>query len=128
VISSLAIIGSVPAILGQRSELVLGLIQSRTTDYPNNNPTVIQIQVVNIFRDSDGYYHVQGEITNMGNNTIADVLVTAHFYNSYSQLVGDANHYTAPPNLESQHTGTFDVLTNQINGLPAFVRLSYDWD
>jgi len=99
VISSLAIIGSVPAILGQRSELVLGLIQSRTTDYPNNNPTVIQIQVVNIFRDSDGYYHVQGEITNMGNNTISDVLVTAHFYNSYYQLVGDANRYTAPPNL-----------------------------
>ena len=83
---------------------------------------MIAIQTVQFIQST------KGKLSTSKSSTISDVLVTGHFYNSYYQLVGDTNSYTDPPDLEPQHTGTFDVLTNQINGLPTFVRLSYDWD
>ena len=94
---------------------------------PGNNAAAIQVQVANAYRDSIGYCHVLGEVTNMGTSTLSYVQVTVHFYDSNSRLIGDANGYGSPSNLDAGHTGTFDVSTDQINGLPAIFRLSYDW-
>jgi hypothetical protein len=63
----------------------------------------------------------------MCTSTLSYVQVTVHFYNSNSRFIGDANGYTCPSNLDAGHTGTFDVSTDQINGLSAIFRLSYDW-
>jgi hypothetical protein len=121
----LALLGAIPIALAQQSGLVM--TPSKITDYPGNNAAAIQVQVANAYRDSVGYYHIQGEVTNMGTSTISSVQVTVHFYNSNNQLIGDADGYTSPSNLDAGHTGTFDVLTDQINGFPAIFRLSYDW-
>ena len=107
--------------MAQQSGLVM--TPSKITDYPNNYAKAIQVQVANAYRDSIGYYHVQGDVTNMGTSTISSIQVTVHFYNSNNQLIGDADGYTNPSNLDSGHTGTFDVLTDQINDLPAIFRL-----
>jgi hypothetical protein len=92
-----------------------------------NNAKAIQVQVANAYSDSIGYFHVLGEVTNMGTSTLSYAQVTVHFYDSNSRLIGYANGYTSPSNLDAGHTGTFDVSTDQINGFPAIFRLTYDW-
>lgn len=98
----LALLGAIPTAMAQHSGLVM--LPSKITDYPSNNAKTIQVQVANAYRDSIGYYHVQGEVTNMGNSTISSVHVTVHFYNSNNQLIGDADGYTSPSNLDAGHT------------------------
>lgn len=70
-----------------------------------------------------------GEITNMGNQTLNFVQITAHLYDGSGNLIGDATGYTEPSNLDPGHTGTFDSLatSDQVQGTPTSYRLSYDW-
>jgi hypothetical protein len=95
----------------------------------SRNAKAIQIHVTSAKKDSVGYWHVVGEVTNMGTSSISSVQVTAHLYDANGQLIGDAVGYTSPANLDTGHTGTFDALqsADQINGTPSSFRLSFDW-
>lgn len=109
-----------------------GLVQipSNATDFPNNDANVIQVHVTSAKKDIIGSYHVTGEITNKGNDTLSTVLVTVHFYDARGNLVADSTCcYTTPTDIAPSHTATFDsfVMSNQISGTPANYRLSYDW-
>jgi hypothetical protein len=108
----------------------IGLTQlaSNSTDFPNNDEKAIQVHVTSAKKDSVGYWHVVGEVTNTGNSSLSFVQITAHFY-AGGQLIGDATGYTSPSNLDAGHTGTFDALVSadQINGTPDSFKLSFDW-
>lgn len=127
IVPALALLGAVPLAMAQQGGLFM--TPSQITDYPSNNANAIQVHVANAYKDSVGYYHVMGELTNLGTSTISSVQVTAHFYDSNNRLIGDADGYTSPSNLDAGHTGTFDALLSpdQMNGFPAIFRLSYDW-
>lgn len=105
-------------------------IQSGTTGFPGNDPSVIQVHVTSAKKDIIGSYHVTGEITNEGNDTLNSVQVTVHFYDASGNLVAASTCcYTTPTNIDPGHTGTFDsfVMSNEINGTPVAYRLSFDW-
>jgi hypothetical protein len=108
-----------------------GLIQipSNKTDYPDNDPSVIQVHVTSAKKDIIGAWHITGEITNVGNDSLQFVHITAHLYDATGQLVGNGDGYTSPTNLDTQHTGTFDTLITKdtLSGTPTSYRLSYDW-
>ncbi len=109
-----------------------GLVQlpSNATDYPGNDPSVIQVHVTTAKKDIIGAYHVMGEITNKGNDTLNSVEVTVHFYDVGGNLIADSTCcITTPPNIDPGHTATFDsfVTSDQITGKPVSYRLSYDW-
>jgi hypothetical protein len=109
-----------------------GLVQipSNATDFPNNDPKAIQVQVTSAKKDIIEDYHVVGEITNTGNDTISFVQVTVHLYDSGNRLIGDSTCcYTTPTNIDAGHTSTFDsfVTSDHINGTPVSFRLSFDW-
>jgi hypothetical protein len=55
-------------------------IPSNATDFPNNDLKVIQVQVTSAKKDIIGDYHIVGEITNTGNDTLSFVQVTVHLY------------------------------------------------
>src|SRR5262249_15922116 len=106
-----------------------GLIQipSNKTDYPDNDPSVIQVHVTGA-KNILGDYEIAGEVTNVGNDTFRFVQITAHLYDATGQLVGSGFGYTTPTNLDTQHTGTYDIFVTKdsLNGKPASYRLSYD--
>ncbi len=119
-------------ISGSSSSRHGSLIQlpSNATDFPDNDPNVIQVHVTGAKKDIIGSYHVTGEITNEGNDTISSVLVTVHFYDASGNLVADSTCcYTTPSDIDAGHTATFDsfVMSNEISGTPVSYRLSYDW-
>ena len=119
-------------ISGSSSSRHGSLIQlpSNATDFPGNDPSVIQVHVTSAKKDIIGAYHVQGEITNVGNDTLNFVLVTVHFYDSSGQLVAATTCcYTTPTNIAAGHTVTFDsfATSDQANGKPESYRLSFDW-
>ena len=105
-------------------------IPSNATDFPNNDPKVIQVQVTSAKKDIIGDYHIVGEITNTGNDTLSFVQVTVHLYDASNRLIGDSTCcYTTPTNIDAGHTSTFDsfVTSDHINGTPVSYRLSFDW-
>jgi hypothetical protein len=108
-----------------------GLVQipSNKTDYPDNDRSVIQVHVTSAKKDIIGAWHITGEITNVGNDSLQFVHITAHLYDATGQLVGNGDGYTSPTNLDAQHTGTFDTLITKdtLSGTPTSYRLSYDW-
>lgn len=108
-----------------------GLIQipSNKTDYPNNDPSVIQVHALGAKKNILGDYEITGEVTNVGNDTLQFVQITAHLYDATGQLVGSGFGYTTPTNLDTQHTGTYDIFVTKdsLNGKPTSYRLSYDW-
>ena len=103
---------------------------SNATDFPGNDPSVVQAHVTSAKKDIIGNYHVTGQITNEGNDTINSVLVTVHFYDASGNFVADSTCcYTTPSDIDPGHTSTFDsfVMSKEINGTPVSYRLSYDW-
>jgi hypothetical protein len=63
----------------------------RCTDYPGNDPSVIQVHVTSAKKDINGSCHVTGEITNKGNGTLTAVhssqRVRTRFCNSLGKLL-----------------------------------------
>ena len=119
-------------ISGSSSSRHGSLIQlpSNATDFPGNDPSVIQVHVTSAKKDIIGSYHVTGEITNMGNDTLNFVLVTVHFYDASGQLVAASTCcYATPTDIDTGHTATFDsfVQSADITGKPVMYRLSFDW-
>jgi hypothetical protein len=108
-----------------------GLIQipSNKTDYPDNDPTVINVHVSSAKKDIIGDYEIKGEVTNVGSDALRFVHITAHVYDAAGQLVGNGDTYTTPTDLDPQHTGTFDIFVTKdtLSGKPVSYRLSYDW-
>lgn len=103
---------------------------SNATDYPGNDPSVIQVHVTSAKKDIIGSYHVTGEITYKGNDTLNSVLVTVHFYDASGNLVAASTRcYTTPSNIDPGHTATYDifVMSNEISAKPVSYRLSHDW-
>lgn len=108
----------------------LAQLPSNATDFPDNDPSVILVHVTTAKKDMTGAYHVMGEITNRGNDTLNSVQVTVHFYDASGNLIADSTCcFTTPLNIDPGHTSTFDsfVTSDQISGKPASYRLSYDW-
>jgi hypothetical protein len=108
----------------------LAQLPSNATDFPDNDPSVILVHVTTAKKDITGAYHVMGEITNKGNDTLNSVQVTVHFYDASGNLIADSTCcFTTPLNIDPGHTSTFDsfVTSDQISGKPASYRLSYDW-
>src|SRR5438552_3220240 len=108
-----------------------GLVQipSNKTDYPDNDPSVIQVHVSSAKKDIIGDYELKGEVTNVGNDTLQFVHITSHVYDATGQLVGNGDGYTTPSDLDAQHTGTFDmfIAKDTLSGTPTRYRLSHDW-
>jgi hypothetical protein len=99
-------------------------IPSNATDFPGDDTGVIQVHVTSANKDIIGAWHVKGEITNVGNDTIQFVRVTVHFYDSSGGLIGDSSCcYTTPDSIEPHHTVTFDSFANkdEITATPRFV-------
>jgi len=114
--------------VGGSSELTQ--IPSKSTDFPGNDQSAIQVHITSAKKDIIGSYHVIGEITNNGNSTVQNVMVTAHFYDANNGLVGVSTCcYTTPINIDPGHAATFDsfVQKSDYTGTPASFRLSYDW-
>ena len=55
------------------------------------------------------YFHVTGEIKNIGSATANEVIISATFYDSDGTVVGRDWEYAEPENLSPDQTGTFDV-------------------
>lgn len=88
----------------------LAQLPSNATDYPDNDPSVIQVHVTSAKKDVIGSYHVTGEITNKGNDTLNSVLVTVHFYDASGSLVAASTCcYTTPSNIDPGHTPLFAI-------------------
>lgn len=105
-------------------------IPSKVTDYPGNDPSVIQVHVTSAKKDVTGAWHVRDEITNTGKDTLQFVRVTVHFYDSSGELVGDSSCcYTTPNSIDPNHTATFDsfAMKDEITATPSSFKLSYDW-
>jgi hypothetical protein len=116
--------------VGSSTSSGLTQIPSKVTDFPNNNPSVIQVHVTSAKKDVTGSYHIIGEITNNANSPIHSVMVTVHLYDANNGLVGVSTCcYTTPIIIDPGHTATFDsfVTSAQTNGKPVSYRLSYDW-
>jgi hypothetical protein len=62
-------------------------IPSNPTDFPGNHANAIQVHVTSAKKDIIGSYHVRGEITNEGKDTLNFVKVTVHFYDGSGQLI-----------------------------------------
>jgi hypothetical protein len=114
---------------GGSSGIGLKQIPSNKTDFPNNDSSVIQVHVTSAKKDTAGAYHVKGQITNIGNQTLNSVNVTAHLYDAAGNPVGNAISFTSPSNIDPGHTATFDSLatSDQTNGNPVSFRLTFDW-
>jgi hypothetical protein len=104
-------------------------IPSLTTDYPDNNPNAIEAKTFKASKDIVNFYHVKGEIKNIGNDTLDFVHITAHLFDSNNQPVGTTDGYTDPSSLDPGHSGTFDALVDakELSGKPTSYRLSFDW-
>jgi hypothetical protein len=116
--------------VGGSSSFELTQIPSKATDFPGNDQSKIQVHITSAKKDIIGSYHVMGELTNNGNSTIHNVMVTAHFYDANNGLVGVSTCcYTTPISIEPGHTATFDsfVQKSDYSGTPVSFRLSYDW-
>lgn len=76
-----------------------------------------------------GDYQINGDVTNLRNDTIKFVRITAHAYDASGNLVGNKYGYTTPSDLEPHRTGTFDVFITKdtLGCTPSSFRLSYDW-
>jgi len=117
---------------GSSSSKSKGLTQipSNATDFPGDDTGVIQVHVTSANKDIIGAWHVKGEITNVGNDTLQFVRVTIHFYDSSGGLIGDSSCcYSTPDSIEPHHTVTFDSFANkdEITAIPSSYRLSFDW-
>ena len=104
-------------------------IPSLTTDYPDNNPHAIEVVTFKANKDIINTWHIRGEVTNKGNDTLDYVKVTAHLFDSNSQPIGAAWNYIDPTSLEPGHTGNFEAIVDakELSGKPASYRLSFDW-
>jgi hypothetical protein len=116
--------------VGGSSSSGLTQIPSKATDFPGNDQTAIQVHITSAKKDIIGSYHVIGEITNEGNSTLQNVMVTVHLYDANNGLVGVSTCcYTTPINIDPGHIATFDsfVQKSDYSGTPWSFRLSYDW-
>jgi len=104
-------------------------IPSEITDYPDNNPNAIEVKTFKASKDIIKTWHVRGEVTNKGTDTLEYVKVTAHLFDSNSQPIGTAWTYVDPTSLESGHTGNFEALVDakELSEKPTTYRLSFDW-
>ena len=105
-------------------------LPSETTDFPNDDPSVIEVHVTTAKKDIIGSYHVRGEIKNLGENPLSFVKVTAHFYDENNQTVGITTCcYADPSDIEPNHTSTFDsfAMKDDMSDTPKSFRLSFDW-
>jgi hypothetical protein len=105
-------------------------IPSEKTDFPNDDSSPVEVNVISAKKDTIGSYHVRGEIRNVGNDTLQFVKVTAHFYDADNQLVGATSCcYADPTDIEHGHTSTFDsfAMKDTLSAIPSSYRLSFDW-
>jgi len=106
-------------------------IPSEPTDFPSDNPDLIKVDVTSANKDSIGFYHVIGDIKNLGNDTLQNVQVIGHFYDDNNKTIGVTTCcYADPSDIEPGHTATFDSFVNEedISGKPTSFRLSFEWD
>jgi hypothetical protein len=105
-------------------------IPSEKTDFPSDDSSPVEVNVISAKKDIIGSYHVRGEIRNVGNDTLQFVKVTAHFYDADNQPVGATSCcYADPSNIEAGHTSTFDsfAMKDTLSTAPSSYRLSFDW-
>jgi hypothetical protein len=92
---------------------------SVTTDQPN---TKMKVQGATSHADQIGYYHVVGEVTNIGTTTANNVKVIVTYYDSAGKVVDVGFTFTSPANLQAGETGSFDSSTNHsVNTISSFV-------
>jgi hypothetical protein len=73
-------------------------------------PTALKLSVDNSYRDSIGFYHVAGEVTNQGTQKAIFVKVSGTFYNSSGSVVAADFTYTDPKDLEPGQTAPFEIV------------------
>jgi hypothetical protein len=105
-------------------------IPSEKTDFPGDDSSPVEVNVISAKKDFIGSYHVRGEIRNVGNDTLQFVKVTAHFFDVGNQPVGATSCcYADPTDIEPGHTSTFDsfAMKGDLSATPSSYRLSFDW-
>lgn len=99
------------------------------TDFPNNDASVLKVDVFSAKKDTIDNWHIKGSVTNTGTNIIEFVNVVAHFY-ANNQAVGVTTCcYVEPHTIEPGHTSTFDsfVAAEDMVSDPDSFRLAFDW-
>jgi len=62
------------------------------------------------WRDGLGYYHVSGEVENVGDNAVKDIWITATFYDSGGNTIGTASDHAYLKVLLPGRKSPFEVL------------------
>jgi hypothetical protein len=123
-----SVILSSPVVLAKSSGGGLKQIPSESTDYPDNNPNLIEIQTFKSNKDIVNWYHIRGEIKNISHETLSSIGITAHLFDSNSQPIGTASAFLS--DLQPGHSQTYDALVEakELSGKPNFYRLSFEWE
>lgn len=104
-------------------------IPSITTDFPNSDDNILKVDVFSAKKDIIDDWHIKGQVTNTGTETLEFVKVVAHFYDK-NQTVGVTTCcYADPHTIEPGHTATFDSFVGETDMAsdPDSFRLSFDW-
>jgi len=110
-------------------------IPSTASDFKNHDPCTITLDFLKVSNANFlNDYELKGELTNTGKQTLNGFRIHMHWYDKGMNIVGfnDGQNgvYTPSDTIAPRQTISFDFLqsgTNDFTGVPAFLKLSYDW-
>ena len=105
-------------------------LPSKPTDFPGNDPSVLQIHAFKSVQDSVGQYHIRGEVVNLSNKTLLYPKVSAILFDKSDSPVGSAKPwFVSGLKLIPNSSGTFDLVVgqNELSGKPTSYRLSFTY-
>jgi hypothetical protein len=94
----------------RQSQKVSSYKLSTSGDKTRALPAALKLSVDNSYRDSIGFYHAAGEVTDQGSQKATYVKVSGTFYNSSGSVVAADFSYTDPHDLEPGQTAPFEMV------------------
>ncbi len=94
----------------RQSQKVSSYKLSTSGDKTRALPAALKLSVDNSYRDSIGFYHAAGEVTDQGSQKATYVKVSGTFYNSSGSVVAADFTYTDPHDLEPGQTAPFEMV------------------
>ena len=109
-------------------------IPSTASDFKNHDPCTITLDFLKVSLNLLNDYELKGELTNTGKQTLNGFRIHMHWYDKDMNIVGfnDGQNgvYSPSDTIAPRQTISFDFRqsgTNDFTGVPAFLKLSYDW-